>query len=609
MLLHVLGHVDADHGVLIAEHGLGQGLAQLGLADAGGAQEQEGADGPLGVLQTHTAAADGLGHGGHGLVLAHHPLMQDLLQLQQPLAFVLRQAGDGDAGPAGHHLGDVVLGDGAAAHGHLLVPLVALNFHLLLIVLLDIPQLGGLLEVLGGDGLLLLPVQGGDLLLQILQIGGGGLGGHTHLAGGLVHQVDSLVRQETVVDIPAGQPHGGLQGPVGDGQVMVGLILVPQALQDLQRGLGRGLAHGDGLEPALQGGVLLNVLAVLVEGGGADDPDLAPGQSGLEDVGGVHRALGGACAHDGVQLVDEQDDVAGLLHLVDGVLDALLKLAPVLGTGHHAGQVQGQDPLVQQVLGHVGGHDALGQALGNGGFAHAGLTDQHGVVLGAAGQNLDDPGNLLFPADDRVQLAAAGGLGQIAGKLRQGAALLAVLPGGSGGAAAGGGCGAGRFVDLFHHGAVQLLGVDAHGAQHPDGHIVALTQQAHQQMLGTNVARAGAGRFGHGQLHGALGPGGQPLGGSRAGKAGAHAAMQHIADHIIGEACLLQDAVGNALLLTHQAQQQMLGAHIAMSHFLGSLLGQPQGFLRTGGEFIFHHSLHFLSVDRRNAYAWGRDRS
>ena len=36
---------------------------------------------------------------------------------------------------------------------------------------------------------------------------------------------------------------------------------------------------------------------------------------------------------------------------------------------------------------------------------------------------------------------------------------------------------------------------------------------------------------------------------------------------------------------------------------------QPQGFLRTGGEFIFHHSLHFLSVDRRNAYAWGRDRS
>ena len=60
---------------------------------------------------------------------------------------------------------------------------------------------------------------------------------------------------------------------------------------------------------------------------------------------------------------------------------------------------------------------------------------------------------------------------------------------------------------------------------------------------------------------------------------------------------------------TQQAQQQVLAAHIAVAHFLGGLLGQPQGFLRTGGEFIFHHSLHFLSVDRRNAYAWGRDRS
>ena len=148
----------------------------------------------------------------------------------------------------------------------------------------------------------------------------------------------------------------------------------------------RGLAHGDGLEPALQGRVLLDVLAVLVQGGGADDADLAAGQSGLEDVGGVHGALGRACAHDGVQLVDEQDDVAGLLHLVDGVLDALLELAAVLGAGHHAGQVQRQDALVQQLLGHVAGGDALGQTLGDGRLAHAGLTDQHGVVLACGGR-------------------------------------------------------------------------------------------------------------------------------------------------------------------------------------------------------------------------------
>ena len=59
VLLHVLGHVDADERVLVAEQELGQRPGQLGLADARGAQEDEGADGPLGVLEPGAGAADG----------------------------------------------------------------------------------------------------------------------------------------------------------------------------------------------------------------------------------------------------------------------------------------------------------------------------------------------------------------------------------------------------------------------------------------------------------------------------------------------------------------------------------------------------------------------
>ena len=67
-----------------------------------------------------------------------------------------------------------------------------------------------------------------------------------------------------------------------------------------------GSSTDDGLEAPLQGGVLLDVLAVLIEGGGADDLELAPAQGGLEDIGGVHAALGIAGAHDVVDLVDDQ---------------------------------------------------------------------------------------------------------------------------------------------------------------------------------------------------------------------------------------------------------------------------------------------------------------
>ena len=72
----------------------------------------------------------------------------------------------------------------------------------------------------------------------------------------------------------------------------------------------RRLVHEDRLEAPLQRGVLLDVLAVLVQRGGADGVQLAARQHGLEHVGGVHGALGRARADQGVHLVDEEDDAA-----------------------------------------------------------------------------------------------------------------------------------------------------------------------------------------------------------------------------------------------------------------------------------------------------------
>ena len=71
-----------------------------------------------------------------------------------------------------------------------------------------------------------------------------------------------------------------------------------------------GCDDEDRLEAPLERGVLLDALAVLVERRRADAAQLAARERGLEQVGRVHRALGRAGADDGVQLVDEQDDLA-----------------------------------------------------------------------------------------------------------------------------------------------------------------------------------------------------------------------------------------------------------------------------------------------------------
>ena len=128
---------------------------------------------------------------------------------------------------------------------------------------------------------------------------------------------------------------------------VVHLVFFLQAPEDGDGVLHRGLDHHDGLEAALQGRVLFDVLAVLVDGGGPDAVQLAPGQGRLDHVGGVHRPFGRPGPHQGVELVDEHDDLAfGLGHLLEHRLEAVFELAPELGAGDEGAHIQGHQALV-----------------------------------------------------------------------------------------------------------------------------------------------------------------------------------------------------------------------------------------------------------------------
>ena len=80
--------------------------------------------------------------------------------------------------------------------------------------------------------------------------------------------------------------------------------------------------------------------------------ELAAGEHRLEQVGGVHRALGRARPDDRVELVDEEDDLAlGVLDLLQDGLEALLELAAELGAGDERAEVERDDALVLQPSG------------------------------------------------------------------------------------------------------------------------------------------------------------------------------------------------------------------------------------------------------------------
>ena len=138
-------------------------------------------------------------------------------------------------------------------------------------------------------------------------------------------------------------------------------------------------------------------------------------QSRLQHVGGVHRAFGRACADEGVQLIDEKDDLSvGLGDFLQESLKAVFEFAAVLCARDESRQVERCEPLGLKNFGNVAADDALGESFDDGSLADAGLANEHRIILGAAGEDLHYATDFFVAADDRVELAAARKIGKVA---------------------------------------------------------------------------------------------------------------------------------------------------------------------------------------------------
>src|SRR5690606_29773247 len=108
-------------------------------------------------------------------------------------------------------------------------------------------------------------------------------------------------------------------------------------------------------------------------------------------------------------LIDEQNDATmSSAYLIHHGFEALLKLATELGASYHPGQIKRQQLAILQRLRHIARSDTLRQTLGDGCLAHAGLADQHGIVLGAAAEDTDHAGDLRIAPHHWIKCACKG---------------------------------------------------------------------------------------------------------------------------------------------------------------------------------------------------------
>ena len=342
MALLVLRHVDPHQVVLVVEEKLGERSRQLCLPNTGRPQEDEAAHRPLRVGQPRTCPPDCVGERSDRRVLADDPLVQPLLHVEQPLGLAFDQPRHRDTGAERNLLGNVV-GRDSRSHGVLRPPL--LLFVAVLVLQLEPPgaQVRGPLVIVARVRRRLLVGKRPDLLLHLFQLGRHAFGIQLQLRRGLVDQVDRFVGELPAGDVAPAETHRGAQGFVLDRHPVVLLVARPQRLEHAHSRVDVGLVDLDRREAALERLVRLHVAAVLVGRRRAHGLQLAACQSRLHHAAGVYRALCGPGPDDGVQLVDEQDDLAaGALRLVEHRLQPLLELAAHLRAGDQRPHVEGQ---------------------------------------------------------------------------------------------------------------------------------------------------------------------------------------------------------------------------------------------------------------------------
>ena len=380
---------------------------------------------------------------------------------------------------------------------------------------------------------------------------------------------------------------------------MVLFVLRTKTLQNQDGFLDGRSFHFDALKAAFQGGVLLDVLPVLVKGGGADALHLAAAKGWLDDVGRIHGSLSGTGPNDGVQFVDEKNDILGPANFVHHRLNGLLELAAVLGACNHQSEVQSDDALIAEEFGNIAFGDFLSQTFDNGGLAHACLAEQHRVVLGPAAEDLNDALDFALPTNDGIHFAFAGDFGEVAAKrlesgsfdftllfrrffaaafLRSGRLLFLSVEIGI------------KFLEDLLPG---LLDIHVEILEDASGDSVTFPKEAEQNMFGAHVSMIEGLGFLGGKCEDLLHPRG----------------VRNIADHfLIGasadlffdlhadslkvEAKFLQDINGHALAQFDETQEEMFGAHEVVVKPVSLFARQREHLLGSRGKIIHRFVAH-----------------
>ena len=166
------------------------------------------------------------------------------------------------------------------------------------------------------------------------------------LGSRFIHQVDRLIRQEPVGNIPLAQNRRCHQRGILDPYPVMRFVPLPQSAQNRNRVFHRRLVDEYRLKPAFERGVFLDIFAIFVQRGGPDAMQLTARQHWFQQVARVHGPLGLPCPHHRVQFVDEQNNLPlSRQDFLEHRLQPLFKFPAKLRAGNQRAHIERDHPL------------------------------------------------------------------------------------------------------------------------------------------------------------------------------------------------------------------------------------------------------------------------
>ena len=411
--LSIFAHVDTDQGVTATKHKLSQFLGEIGLTHTRRSEEHEHANRMVGILQSYTVALDGLHHLLDSCILTDNRVLQFLSHTLQTDTFLLSH-------PLGwytcHHRDDLshLFGiDHLTLLTFALRPTLVEQFQLCLEHRLTVSVASCEFEVLVSHCQLLFFFDAGNLLFLLSNLRWHLCITKMYARARLVEGVDGLIWHKAVCHIAVCQFDTCHERLVRIAHVVMLLVAVLDVMEYLQRLLVGRRLHLHLLESAFQCSVLLNRVTVFVERRGSDTLDGTTCQRRFHDVCCVHRTRSRTSSDDGVDLVDEYDDVRVRLELLHQCLQTFLELSAILRACYDTCHIECIDTLAEEHGTRVVRVDQLCQSFYDGALAHTRFTDQDGVVLLPASQDLDDALYLALAPYAGVELAFCSCLCQV----------------------------------------------------------------------------------------------------------------------------------------------------------------------------------------------------